>query len=95
MSVALGVSLHIIGDGLTKEGVPLLWPAKPAPPVPNPVWGQDGRFRIMLVGTTGSWREWLLITPITLYTLVVMAQLLPALVHAGIDLPLVSHYLPL
>ena len=95
VSVALGVSLHIIGDGLTKEGVPLLWPAKPAPPVPNPVWGQDGRFRIMLVGTTGSWREWLLITPITLYTLVVMAQLLPALVRAGMDLPLVSHYLPL
>ena len=95
VSVALGVVLHIIGDGLTKEGVPLLWPAKPAPPVPNPVWGQDGRFRLMIVGTTGSWREWVLITPITLYLLVTMTELMPALVRTGLELPIVSHYRPL
>ncbi|MFI5825178.1 metal-dependent hydrolase [Streptomyces rishiriensis] len=92
VSVALGVSMHILGDGLTKEGVPLLWPAKPAAPVPNPVWGRDGRFRLLLVGTTGSWREWVLITPITLYIAVAAADLLPALISAGVDLPLVAHW---
>ncbi len=94
VSVALGVTLHIIGDGLTKEGVPLLWPAKPAPPAPNPIWGRDGRFRLLLVGTTGSWREWVLITPITIYIAVAMIELVPALVHTGVDLPIVSNGLP-
>ena len=92
--MALGVTLHIIGDGLTKEGVPLLWPAKPAPPAPNPIWGRDGRFRLLLVGTTGSWREWVLITPITIYIAVAMIELVPALVHTGVDLPIVSNGLP-
>ena len=94
VSVGLGVSLHIIGDGLTKEGVPLLWPAKPAPPVPNPIWGQDGRFRLMVMGTTGSWREWLLITPISVYILVVMAELVPALIETGVNLPAITRYFP-
>lgn len=90
ISVALGVILHIIGDGLTKEGVPLLWPLKPKPAVATPFWAENGRFRVMLVGTTGSWREWVLIAPITLYVGVELLQLIPLLVSHGVQVPVIA-----
>lgn len=74
-SVFLGVLLHIIGDGLTVQGVPLLWPHTPRPAVPSPFWLANGRFAAPLVGRTGSLREWVLITPISLYVLVAMGQI--------------------
>lgn len=92
ISVALGVSLHIVGDGLTKEGVPLLWPLKPRPPRPNAFWADNGRFRVMLVGTTGSWREWVLIAPITLYIGFELLQLIPAVTSQGLDLPIPTEH---
>lgn len=62
--VALGALVHILGDGLTVEGVPWLWPWNPAPPsglrtIPGVgmVWQDNGYFRMPLLGETGSARE--------------------------------------
>lgn len=93
VSVSLGVVVHIIGDGLTKEGVPLLWPLKPTPPVETMFWASNGRFRLPIVGTTGSWREWLLITPVTIYIGLCLLELVPALTETGMNLPIVAENL--
>lgn len=60
--IALGCFIHIVGDMLTPQGVPWLWPFKPKPPKfvrRNPAlkkvigvfWLNNGRFRIPLLGT--------------------------------------------
>lgn len=45
LAVTLGCILHLIGDFLTPEGVPLLWPINKT------------RFKMPVVGHTGDWRE--------------------------------------
>lgn len=77
-SVAIGVTVHILGDALTCVGVPLLWPARPRPPLPLPFWTSTGRFRLSLLGTTGSWREWAFVSIVTAYTIVRAVSLVPA-----------------
>ena len=76
-SVAIGVSAHILGDALTAVGVPLLWPARPAPPFRTPFWSRTGRFSLPLLGATGSWREWLFVSVVTAFTVVRAVRLLP------------------
>lgn len=60
--VALGTFIHILGDGLTPQGVPWLWPWNPAPPqvlkripvigaVVKTLWRDNGYFRLPLLGT--------------------------------------------
>lgn len=61
---ALGVFVHILGDCLTPQGVPWLWPWNPKPPqwwaqMPKPirgVWHNNGYFRLPLLGTTQARR---------------------------------------
>lgn len=78
-SVALGCVVHIIGDLLTTQGVPLLWPLK----FRSPKWMRDGRgleldmiwryggnISLPILGDAGSKREWLLMTPVSLYAVV-------------------------
>lgn len=57
VSVAVGVTIHIIGDLLTEQGVALWWP-----------WKQ-GRVALPLLGTAGSMREWVLVTGLYAYLL--------------------------
>ncbi|MDY6054519.1 metal-dependent hydrolase [Micrococcus sp.] len=85
-SVAIGVSVHILGDALTAVGVPLLWPLYPGAPVRNPLWTSSGRFRLPLLGATGSWREWLVVTVITAFAVVRAVDLAPAASRAVVAL---------
>lgn len=82
-AVALGCFMHVIGDFLTPQGVPWLWPLNPAPPKAlRPFvgwcWYNNGYFRVPLVGTTkttklGDWREFILSTLMSLYVMYIMA----------------------
>lgn len=74
VAVGMGAAVHIAGDMLTDGGVPLLWPWEPRPPrwwrsspVLNDVWSRGGNFALPLLGNTGSWRERMLVAPLTLY----------------------------
>lgn len=68
LSVLIGTTIHIIGDALTVEGVPVLWPAHPKPAIETPMWKKNGYFAVPILGKAGSAREWVLITLITIYT---------------------------
>lgn len=68
LCVVIGIAIHIVGDGLTPEGVPLLWPFNPAPPkwlrklpiigwLVTRVWMPNGYFRIPLLGTVETRSE--------------------------------------
>lgn len=68
VAVGVGALLHNIGDSLTVEGVPWLWPWNPKPPkillrvpilgsVVGWVWQRNGYFRIPILGHTTSTRE--------------------------------------
>ena len=76
-SVAVGVSVHILGDALTNNGVALLWPLSPEPPARLWWWQSSGRFRLPLLGRTGSWREWALVSVVTAFTVVRAVRLVP------------------
>lgn len=72
--IALGYLVHILGDMLTVGGVPLLWPFMPQPPavirdspVLKHIWLPGGHFAVPLIGTTGSWREWILTAALSAY----------------------------
>lgn len=54
--IALGAFIHIVGDMLTPEGVPWLWPWNPKPPAWWPhglrwFWHRNGYFRFPILGT--------------------------------------------
>ncbi|MCJ2195193.1 metal-dependent hydrolase [Micrococcus luteus] len=76
-SVAIGVTVHILGDALTNNGVALLWPLRPDPPCRLWCWQPGGRFRLPLLGTTGSWREWAFVSVLTAFTVVRAVHLAP------------------
>ncbi|MCP2266673.1 LexA-binding, inner membrane-associated putative hydrolase [Promicromonospora thailandica] len=78
-SVALGCTVHILGDMITTNGVPLLWPLK----FRSPRWMRDGRgleldmiwrsggnLSIPILGDAGSVREWIFLIPVSLYAIV-------------------------
>ena len=74
LAVGLGVAAHIVGDLLTHQGVMLLWPFRIKRPralqrVPgiNRIWRSSGCVSLPLIGRAGSWREWMLMVPVTLY----------------------------
>ena len=74
VAVGLGASVHVVGDLLTTGGVPLLWPWEPRPPrwwrrtpVLRDVWRSGGNVALPVLGSAGSWREWLMVVPVGLY----------------------------
>jgi membrane-bound metal-dependent hydrolase YbcI (DUF457 family) len=74
--IGVGFLVHLLGDALTIEGVPFLWPLNPkapkvvqAIPIVNAMWKANGYFAVPILGHAGSWREWLLTLPLTAYTL--------------------------
>lgn len=70
--IGLGFVIHILGDMLTVEGVPLLYPWNPKPPkaLASPVWKSNGYFSLPVLGSAGSWREWWLVwAPCTAYVI--------------------------
>lgn len=77
LCIAVGWVVHLAGDFLTVGGLPLLWPTNPrAPrafrrlPLLRELWSSGGYFALPVLGTTGSWREWLVMVPLTLYTVI-------------------------
>lgn len=59
--MALGCFIHVLGDGLTVQGVPWLWPLNPKPPVAvqnspflKQLWLKNGYFRLPVLGRTGG-----------------------------------------
>lgn len=79
VAMTVGCVTHVLGDGLTIQGVPWLWPLNPAPPKAvqtfvAPVWTKNGYFRIPVLGTTkdasdAHWwdRESLFTSALTVY----------------------------
>lgn len=68
VAMALGTFIHCVGDSLTTQGVPWLWPLNPKPPkslmkaplignIVRIVWQRNGYFRVPLLGDTNSIRE--------------------------------------
>lgn len=66
--VALGAFLHCVGDTLTTQGVPWLWPWNPKPPkwlketpglgwIVTRFWMPNGYFRFHILGDTDSRKE--------------------------------------
>jgi membrane-bound metal-dependent hydrolase YbcI (DUF457 family) len=69
--VVVGIVVHLAGDFLTTGGLPLFWPLRvPGPAlVPHWLWSRGGYVALPVLGDAGSWREWLLLVPISLYAL--------------------------
>lgn len=84
LAVGLGTLIHCMGDALTVQGVPWLWPWNPAPPkkllalpvlgsVAKRTWQRNGYFRFDILDETGSIRESIFSTLVGLYALIVLA----------------------
>ena len=72
LAVGVGASAHILGDMLTVQGVPLLWPLKARPPVQTTFWRRNGYFALPILGSTSSWREGVLAGALAVYVVVVV-----------------------
>ena len=90
--VGLGCVVHLLGDLLTTNGVPLLWPVRFRSPrwvrryraLPfDDVWRAGGNVSVPLLGDAGSWREWIVMTPVSLYAVLGVAW--AAFDLAGVD----------
>lgn len=74
LSVGMGCAIHILGDVLTTQGCPLLWPLRPKPLVETPLWAKNGHFAVPVLGTAGSWREWVLVVAMNAYLACIIAE---------------------
>src|SRR5699024_900817 len=85
LSVGMGCAIHILGDVLTTQGCPLLWPLRPEPMVETPFWAKNGHFAVPVLGTAGSGREWVFVMAMNAYLVAILAEsLLPgSLVWVG------------
>lgn len=74
MAVGIGCVTHVLGDALTTQGVPLLWPFTPTPTIPSPLWRENGYMAVPILGTAGSLREWGFVLAINVYLLWMLLQ---------------------
>lgn len=91
-AVALGSAVHIAGDMLTDGGCNPLWPIAIRRPrrfsrVPLVawVWHRGGRVAFPILGDAGSWREWLMLVPVSLYAIAGVAGAIFALGRTGLS----------
>lgn len=75
-AMGIGVIVHILGDMMTTGGCNLVWPFTIRPPkvisrtpVLNRIWMKNGYVSFPVLGNAGSWREWLLLVPISAYAI--------------------------
>lgn len=91
-AVGLGALIHCIGDALTVQGVPWLWPWNPAPPknllnlpvlgkITKATWQRNGYFRIAVLGETTSLRETIFALIVALYVIVSLTLVTGTLVE--------------
>ncbi|UPO76635.1 metal-dependent hydrolase [Arthrobacter sp. Helios] len=76
IAVGLGVGVHIIGDLLTHQGVMVLWPLRikrprkiASMPLLSKLWKASGSLSIPIIGRAGSWREWAIMVPVSVYAI--------------------------
>lgn len=76
LAMGIGVIVHIMGDMMTTGGCNLVWPFTIKPPkvvsntpVLNRIWMKNGYVSFPVLGNAGSWREWLLLVPISAYAI--------------------------
>ncbi|MEA5454231.1 metal-dependent hydrolase [Sinomonas sp. JGH33] len=76
LAVALGSAVHIAGDMLTTGGCNLLWPiafkrprALSKVPILAEMWRPSGHVSVPILGDAGSWREWLVLVPVSCYAI--------------------------
>ncbi len=65
--MVLGCLVHLAGDAITVQGIPLLWPLRPKPAVETAFWKKNGHFALPIIGNAGSKREGLLVVAVDLY----------------------------
>jgi membrane-bound metal-dependent hydrolase YbcI (DUF457 family) len=75
-SVMLGVIVHLLGDIITTDGIPLLWPWVPKPPkslagrpLLSRMWKPNGYVSVPVLGDAGSAREWVMCIALSAYVL--------------------------
>lgn len=92
LAVALGSAVHIAGDMLTTGGCNLLWPIafrRPRRlsrvPVVARMWHRGGHVALPILGDAGSWREWLMLVPVSCYAIAGVGSALFALGQAGVS----------
>lgn len=80
LSMGLGVAIHLVGDMLTTGGCNLLWPLRIRPPrlfrrmpLVKDIWRPGGNVALPLLGNAGSVREWLVLVPVSAYTMWALA----------------------
>lgn len=76
VAITVGFAVHLVGDALTEGGIAPLYPLLPKPPqwwqnipVIRACWQPNGYMGAPVLGITGSAREWLLASVITIYVL--------------------------
>lgn len=75
VAVGAGAAIHLLGDVLTIEGVPLLWPWRPSPPVRETIfWKDNGHFALPVLGHAGSMREWVMVMGLNIYVVAVLVE---------------------
>lgn len=90
LAVALGCAVHVAGDMLTTGGCNLLWPItfrRPRRlsrvPVLAWMWRPGGHVSFPILGDAGSWREWLMLVPVSSYALAGVVRAVWALGRVG------------
>ncbi len=91
LAVALGTAVHIAGDMLTTGGCNLVWPFRfrrpkilHKVPIIRWMWRRGGHLSIPVLGDAGSWREWLMLVPVSVYAIAGVGTALYTLGKAGI-----------
>ncbi|WP_138444606.1 metal-dependent hydrolase [Sinomonas susongensis] len=91
LAVALGCAVHIAGDMLTTGGCNLLWPIafrRPRRlsriPLLSWMWRPGGHVSFPVLGDAGSWRERLMLVPVSGYALTGVGSAIWALGRAGV-----------
>lgn len=91
MAMGVGVIVHILGDMMTTEGCNLTWPFAIKPPkaiaklpLIKQCWHSNGYMTLPVLGHAGSIREWLLLIPISAYSLFGVGAVMVGMGQAGL-----------
>lgn len=90
LAVGIGCAVHIAGDLLTTGGCNLIWPfrvRRPTfmhrTPIIRTVWRRGGHVCLPILGDAGSWREWLMLVPVSIYAVIGVGASLVELGRSG------------
>lgn len=69
LAIAVGATIHIMGDVLTTRGINPFYPLTLKPVIPSKLWRKSGYMALPLLGDAGSGREKLFTSLLTIYCL--------------------------